>query len=80
MIQVRYFAGAREAAGVASDSLPGPTTAGGLRDELTSRHGAGLGEVLPKCALLVAGVRADSDETPVPDGATVDVLPPFAGG
>lgn len=80
MIQVRYFAGAREAAGITAESVPGPTTAGGLRNELTSRHGPGLGEILPKCALLVAGTRADSDETPVPDGTTVDVLPPFAGG
>ncbi|MBE1875907.1 MoaD/ThiS family protein [Myceligenerans pegani] len=80
MIQVRYFAGAREAAGVASEALPGPTTAAGLRTELAARHGAALGEVLPRCALLVAGARATSDETPVPDGTTVDVLPPFAGG
>lgn len=80
MIRVRYFAGAREASGVASEDLPGPTTAGGLRTELTARHGDGLRDVLPKCALLVAGTRATSDEIPVPDGATVDVLPPFAGG
>ncbi|MBO0611147.1 MoaD/ThiS family protein [Myceligenerans salitolerans] len=80
MIQVRYFAGAREASGVSSEALPGPTTTGGLRTELTARHGERLGEVLPKCTLLVAGARAPSDDTPVPDGTTVDVLPPFAGG
>lgn len=80
MIQVRYFAGAREASGVSTEDVPGPTTTGDLRAELTERHGARLSEVLPKCTLLVAGARAASDGTPVPDGATVDVLPPFAGG
>ncbi|GAB4086656.1 MoaD/ThiS family protein [Myceligenerans cantabricum] len=80
MIQVRYFAGAREAAGVATEDLPGPTTAAALRADLTSRHGAGLGDVLSRCALLVAGARTTADDAPVPDGSTVDVLPPFAGG
>ncbi|RPF19626.1 MoaD/ThiS family protein [Myceligenerans xiligouense] len=80
MIQVRYFAGAREATGIGAEDLPGPTTTGRLRAALTARHGAGLGTVLPKCTFLVAGARVTSDETPVPDGATVDVLPPFAGG
>lgn len=80
MIQVRYFAGAREASGTGSETVPGPTTAGALRAALTERHGAGLGGVLPRCALLVAGARATSDDAPVPDGVTVDVLPPFAGG
>lgn len=80
MIEVRYFAGARDAAGVTQESLPGPTTAGALRTQLVARHGARLGEVLDRCALLVAGARAADDASPVPDGVTVDVLPPFAGG
>lgn len=80
MIQVRYFAGAREAAGISTEDVPGPTTAGGLRAALIARHGTRFGEILPRCALLVSGARAPSDEIPVPDGITVDVLPPFAGG
>jgi molybdopterin synthase sulfur carrier subunit len=36
--------------------------------------------VLPKCALLVAGARTTSDDAQIPDDATIDVLPPFAGG
>lgn len=81
MVTVRYFAGAREAAGVSAEpvDLGGPTTVGGLRASLASRHPA-LGPVLPRCALLVAGARAASDDAVVPDGVTVDVLPPFAGG
>lgn len=79
MITVRYFAGAREAAGRTTEQLAGPTSVAGLRDALTAAH-PGLGAVLPKCALLVAGARATSDAAPIPDDVTVDVLPPFAGG
>lgn len=79
MITVRYFAGAREAAGVTTEQLDGPTSVAALRGALASAH-PGLETVLPKCALLVAGARATSDDDAVPDGVTVDVLPPFAGG
>ncbi|WP_275007086.1 MoaD/ThiS family protein [Promicromonospora iranensis] len=79
MITVRYFAGAREAAGVTTEQLDGPTTVAALRDGLTAAH-PGLTAVLPKCALLVAGARTTSDEAKIPDGVTIDVLPPFAGG
>ncbi|MFD2027562.1 MoaD/ThiS family protein [Promicromonospora aerolata] len=79
MITVRYFAGAREAAGVTTERLDGPTSVAGLRASLAAAH-PGLAEVLPKCALLVAGARATTDDAVVPDDVTVDVLPPFAGG
>ena len=79
MITVRYFAGAREAAGLTTEQLGGPTSVAALRSTLTATH-PGLGAVLPKCALLVAGARTTSGEAEVPDGVTVDVLPPFAGG
>nr|BFF19944.1 hypothetical protein GCM10025730_34650 [Promicromonospora thailandica] len=39
-----------------------------------------LTDVLPRCALLVAGARATDDAAEISDGVTVDVLPPFAGG
>jgi molybdopterin converting factor small subunit len=38
-----------------------------------------LGGILPRCAVLVAGARAD-DTTPLGPDDLVDVLPPFAGG
>ncbi|MFC8799656.1 MoaD/ThiS family protein [Streptomyces griseoincarnatus] len=79
MITVRYFAGAREAAGLTTEQLAGPTSVGALRGTLATAHPA-LAAVLPKCALLIAGARAPSDEATIPDTATVDVLPPFAGG
>lgn len=79
MTRVRYFAAAAEAAGTETESLAA-TTAGELRQAMVQRHGPGLERVLARCALLVDGVRADAEDTPVDDDALVDVLPPFAGG
>ncbi|MFI6425531.1 MoaD/ThiS family protein [Promicromonospora sp. NPDC050880] len=79
MITVRYFAGAREAAGLPTEQVDGPTSVAALRAALAGAH-PGLGDVLPRCALLVAGARTTDGAAPVPDGVTVDVLPPFAGG
>ena len=77
-VTVRYWAGARAAAGTDTDALDGPTTVADLRAELTHRH-APLAEVLPVCSLLVDGLAAADDAT-VPAGSVVEVLPPFAGG
>jgi molybdopterin converting factor small subunit len=78
VITVRYFAGAAEAAGVESEQVAAATRAE-LRAALLARHDR-LAGVLERCALLADGVRLDDDAAPVPAGATVDVLPPFAGG
>ena len=43
-------------------------------------HGDRLSEVLERCSVLHAGRYVDDDSTPVTAGATIDVLPPFAGG
>lgn len=77
-VQVRWFAAAAEAAGCAEGEYPGATVAEVL-DAATARHGARLGAVAARCAVLVEGRRAEPS-TPVPDGSVVDVLPPFAGG
>jgi sulfur-carrier protein len=79
MTTVRFFAAAAEAAGRDAEDVVA-TTLGELRAELVDRHGADLERVLARCSFLVGGVRADDPTTPVPDGVTVDVLPPFAGG
>ena len=78
MITVRYFAGAAEAAGVETEQVA-PGTADAVRRALVDAHGPRLAGVLERCSLLADGVRVDG-EAPVPDGATLDVLPPFAGG
>lgn len=83
-LTVRYFAGARAAAGVESEVLPLPSSGDVTMDdvlrELSERHGPGLAKVLAACSFLLDEVAVRSTETTVADGAVLDVLPPFAGG
>ncbi|GIF11473.1 MoaD/ThiS family protein [Actinoplanes teichomyceticus] len=80
MLTVRYFAGARAAAGgvsteeIAADSLEE------LAQTLTDRHGERLGLVLKAASFLVDGLTCHDRQAALPAGATVDILPPFAGG
>jgi molybdopterin converting factor small subunit len=76
MITVRYFAGARAAAGVSVAEL-----AGGISiAELTAGAGPELAKVLSASSFLVDGVAWRDRDAAIPDGCTLDVLPPFAGG
>ena len=77
MIEVRYFAAAREAAGVAAETRS-ERSVGGLRAALVRDH-PGLAPVLGHCALLVDGTRR-ADDYVLDEAVLVDVLPPFAGG
>lgn len=78
MIRVRYFAAAAEAAGVEEEERT-ERTLGVLRTAAIAEHPA-LADVLPRCAVMVDGVRRDDDLFPLGDARLVDVLPPFAGG
>ena len=75
-LTVRYWAGARRAAGVESETLTAATI-GELRDLLAARPA--LAKIAAVASFLVDGQQA-GDTTALPDGAEVDVLPPFAGG
>lgn len=77
MTRVRYFAAAAEAAGVDAEER-GERTLLALRAAVVAEHPA-LVDILPRCAVMVDGVRAD-DDRPVDDAQLIDVLPPFAGG
>ncbi len=77
-VTVRYWAGARAAAGVDTETLGTPGTVGALV-ELLAASRPGLAPVLPVCSVLVDGLAA-AGEDPLPPGAVVEVLPPFAGG
>lgn len=78
MVTVRYWAGARAAAGVAEERLAGVATVDDLVSRL-SKARPGLLAVLPVCSVLVGG-RASTGEDQIAPGAVVEVLPPFAGG
>ncbi len=77
-VLVRFWAGARAAAGADEERLTGVATVGELVARLAASH-PGLGPVLPVCSVLIGG-RAGSGDDPVPPGAVVEILPPFAGG
>lgn len=80
VVLVRYFAGARAAAGVESDRLPSGLSVRELVDLLVARRGDRLGAVLAVASFLVDGMRCHDRAAPLAAGTTVDVLPPFAGG
>jgi molybdopterin converting factor small subunit len=79
-VTVRYFAGARAAAGVPEEVVPAGATLDDVLRELVERHGPGLGKVVDAASFLVDGTAWHDRLAPLPDGVTVDVLPPFAGG
>ncbi len=78
VVTVRYWAGARAAAGVDDETVPAAPTVALLVAHL-ARARPQLGPVLAVASVLVDG-RAGSGDDPVPAGAVVEVLPPFAGG
>lgn len=84
-VLVRYWAGARAAAGVAEETFPVPGNLAELLDEVRSRHvdRPRLKDVVSVCSVLV-GDRPVSSGDPayvvLRDGDTVELLPPFAGG
>jgi len=80
MLTVRYFAGARAAAGVHEDVAPAGLCLDDLAAELAARRGERLGTVLKAASFLVDGVACHDRRAVLPGGSTIDVLPPFAGG
>ena len=79
--KIRYWAAAKEAAGVAEEPYDAVTL-----DELMTKitqNRAELARVLLRCSFLVdgspVGIRPH-DQVILGDGAIVEVLPPFAGG
>jgi sulfur-carrier protein len=86
VIRVRYWAAAKAAAGTDSDDVAvnGPVTLAELRAAVAALHpGTRLAEVLAACSTLVGEQPvglADPASYVVEPGASVEFLPPFAGG
>lgn len=80
MVSVRYFAGARPAAGGLSTELVEASTLGELVQTLADLHGERLAVVLKASNFLVDGLTRHDRQAALRPGATVDILPPFAGG
>lgn len=85
-VQVRYFAGARAAAGVPEETVRvarpdgAAVTAADVIAAALNLHDEKLSKVLPACSFLLDGVAVRDRSIEVSDDATLDVLPPFAGG
>ena len=83
-VTIQYWAAAKEAAGVAAESVEAETLAEAL-DVIVARRGDDerLRSVLQASSFLVdgapAGRRAAADLV-LPEAARIEVLPPFAGG
>lgn len=85
---VRYFAAAAAAAGVEQEEVLAQTvlSRSELQQVLVNLHPVApageksLAQVLPQCSWLVDGTAARDPEAAIPPSATVDILPPFAGG
>jgi molybdopterin synthase sulfur carrier subunit len=78
-VTVRYFAGARAAAGVETEDRTAATLAELVR-QLADAHGPRLEKVLTACSFLVDGAQTHDPQAALAPGTVVDVLPPFAGG
>ena len=79
-VTIQYWAAAKEAAGVAAESVEAETLAEALATVLARRAGdERLRSVLAASSFLVDGRRVPG-ELVLPEAARIEVLPPFAGG
>ncbi len=79
---IRYWAAARAEAGVDEEPYDAATLAQAL-EEATAGRGAEFERVLRRSSYLIDGQPVGSRDPLVvqlPEGGTVEVLPPFAGG
>lgn len=82
MTTLRYWAGARAAAGASAQEVSAATLAEALEEARSSRDER-FAQVLSVCSFVVDGDPVggrDHASVPLAGARLVDVLPPFAGG
>jgi sulfur-carrier protein len=83
-VTIRYWAAAKEAAGIPEESLDALSLADALDAAVASRQsGSRLRDVFARSSFLVDDNpvgRTAKDSVMLADGAVIEVLPPFAGG
>ena len=81
-VSLYYWAGAKAAAGTASESIQTSTVGEALRRVVEARSDPAFSRVVQACSFLIDGVTAHPDdlERELAGPVRVDVLPPFAGG
>jgi sulfur-carrier protein len=83
-VTMRYWAAAKQAAGVAEETISAETLGDALTAALAGRDcAAALRSVLARSSFLVDGSPVGTralDSVLLTESAVVEVLPPFAGG
>jgi molybdopterin synthase sulfur carrier subunit len=83
-VTIRYWAAAKEAAGMAEESLDAATLRDALNAAVASRRpDSRLATVIARSSFLVNADpvgRAARESIVLDEGAVIEVLPPFAGG
>ena len=83
-VTIRYWAAAKEAAGVAEESVEADTLRDALNTAVASRKpDTRLEVVIARSSFLVNADpvgRAARESIALGEGAVIEVLPPFAGG
>jgi sulfur-carrier protein len=84
LVTMRYWAAAKQAAGVGQETISAATLAEALQAAVANRPRArDFAAVLARSSFLVDGeqaARQAAAAVSLRDGAVVEVLPPFAGG
>jgi sulfur-carrier protein len=84
MVTMRYWAAAKQAAGVAQETLSAATLAEALATAVANRGApTDFQAVLARSSFLVNGEQAGgraAETVALQEGAVIEVLPPFAGG
>lgn len=83
-VTIRYWAAAKDAAGMPEESLEAASLADALHAAVARREpGTRLREIFARSSFLVNAApvgRAARETYTLDDGAVIEVLPPFAGG
>jgi sulfur-carrier protein len=82
-VTMRYWAAAKEAAGVAEHRLTADTLAAALTQAAETDRAGQLRAVLDRSSFLIDGDpvgRRAAESVHLSDGNVIEVLPPFAGG
>jgi molybdopterin synthase sulfur carrier subunit len=82
-VTMRYWAAAKDAAGVAEQRLTADTLAAALAQAAGTQGAGRLRAVLDRSSFLIDGDpvgRRAADSIVLRDGNVIEVLPPFAGG
>lgn len=80
MACVRYWAAARETAGVVTEPVAG-STLGQVLAAVSATHGPRMAALVARSVLLVDGAQVNrGQELTLSADAEVEILPPYAGG